>query len=100
MFDKYTTVNGIKVKLNPYSEARFKKIKAINDEISEWINQNDQLTISELPNDLKEKWWRAKAEILWTADNGYPDGFFSDEEFESGILKDSEDNFIYKRLYI
>jgi hypothetical protein len=100
MFDKYTTVNGIKVKLNPYSEARFKKLQAINQEVMDFITTNSEMTINDIPDEKKESWWRAKAEILWTADVPFPEGFFSNEEFELGLLKDSEDNFIVRRLYI
>ncbi len=100
MFDKYTTVNGIRVKLNPYSEARFKKLKSVNEEISLWIDENQEKTIADIPAELKEKWWREKAEIFWSSDVSYPEGFFSSEDFEAGLLKDSEDNFIIKRLYI
>ena len=100
MFDKYTTVNGIRVKLNPYSEARFKSLRLVNDEISAWIGDNQEKTINDIPADLKEKWWKTKAEILWTPDSPFADGFFSSEDFEAGILKDSEDNFVIKRLYI
>lgn len=100
MFDKYTTVNGIRVKLNPYSEARFKRLRAVNEEISMWIDENQEKTITDIPADLKEKWWKEKASIFWTADSDFPNGFFSNEDFEAGVLKDSEDNFIIKRLYI
>ena len=55
MFEKYTTVNGIRVKLNPYSEARFNKIRVINEEISNWINENQDKSISDIPSDMKEK---------------------------------------------
>jgi hypothetical protein len=100
MFDKYTTVNGIKVKLNAYSEARFKKLQAINQEVLDFITANPDMTINDITNENKEKWWRAKAEILWSSDVPFPEGFFSSEEFELGLLKDSEDSFVVKRLYI
>jgi hypothetical protein len=100
MFDKYTTVNGIRVKLNAYSESRFKSLRAINEEISEWINNNGNLTIADIPSDLKEKWWKTKADILWTSDVPYPEGFFASDDFESGLLKETEDAFLIKRLYI
>jgi hypothetical protein len=100
MFDKYTTVNGIKVKLNAYSEARFKKLQAINQEVMDFISANPEMTINDIPAENKEKWWRAKAEILWSSDLPFPEGFFSNENFELGLLKDTEDVFIIKRLYI
>ena len=77
MFDKYTTVNGIRVKLNPYSEARFKQLQVVNQEISDWIGENQEKTINDIPAELKEKWWKAKAEILWTPDSPFSDVFFS-----------------------
>jgi hypothetical protein len=100
MFEKYTSVNGIRVKLNPYSESRFNKIRVINEDISAWINDNQDKGISDIPSEMKEKWWRAKADVLWTPDKPFPEGFFADEEFEVGILKESEESFIVKRLYI
>ncbi len=100
MFDKYTTVNGIRVKLNPYSEARFKKLQVINEEVMDFISANSQMTINDIPAENKEKWWRAKADVLWSSETPFPEGFFSNEDFELGLLKDSEDNFIVKRLYI
>lgn len=100
MFDKYTTVNGIRVKLTPFSEARYKRLRAVNEQIAEWLGANLEATFNDIPPDKKDEWWRAKAEILWQPDKPFPEGFFSDDDFEAGMLKETEDNFVVKRLYL
>jgi hypothetical protein len=100
MFDKYTTVNGIRVKLTPFSESRYKKLRVINEDIAKWLGENPEMTFNDLPVDKKEEWWRAKSDILWVPDKPFSDGFFADEDFEAGMLKDTEDNFVLKRLYL
>lgn len=100
MFDKYTTVNGVRVKLTPFSESRYRQLRTINEGIAEWLSANLEATFNDLPTDKKEEWWRAKANILWQPDKPFAEGFFADEDFEAGILKDTEDNFVLKRLYL
>jgi hypothetical protein len=98
MFNNQIKVSGVSVTLRPYSEKRLAELKAVNDEITEWVNAHLDMTINDVPKDLKEKWWKRKGEILWEGD--FPDGFFGSDEFESSLLKDTEDFFVMKRLYL
>jgi hypothetical protein len=98
MFNNQLKVSGVTVKLRPYSEKRLKQLNEINEDISKWVNEHLDATISEVPVDLKAKWWGAKADVLWEGE--YPEGFFASDEFESSLLKESEDFFVMKRLYL
>jgi hypothetical protein len=92
-------VNGVRMTLKPYSEKRMKELTAINQEITDWVNKNLEATIDQVPSDLKGLWWKRKASILWESES-LPDGFFTSDEFESSLLKDSEEFFTMKRLYL
>lgn len=92
-------VNGVKMTLRPYSEKRMKDLNAINAEITEWVNNNLEATIDQVPSELKGSWWKRKASILWESET-LPDDFFTSDEFESSLLKDSEEFFTMRRLYL
>jgi len=98
MFENQVKVSGVTVSLNPYSEKRLKALNEINAEINKWVSENLELTIADVPSDLKGKWWKAKADILWKGE--YPEGFFASDEFESSLLKETEDFFVMRRLYL
>lgn len=93
-------VNGIRMTLRPYSEKRMKELNSINAEITEWVNANLEATIDQVPIELKGSWWKRKASVLWEAEKPLPDDFFTSDEFESSLLKDSEDFFTLRRLYL
>jgi hypothetical protein len=100
MIQQSIKVNGIKMNLKPYSEKGMKGLNAINTEITEWVNKNLEATIDQVPIELKGDWWKRKASILWDAEKPLPDDFFTSDEFESSLLKDSEEFFTMKRLYL
>lgn len=100
LYEKKIKVNGINVTLNPFSEKRFKELRAINTEINEFINTENDFTFDTLPLEKKESWWRRKADILWSSDVPFHEGFFSSEEFESSLLMESEADFYTKRVYL
>lgn len=77
-----------------------KELNAINAEITEWVNANLEATIDQVPSDLKGSWWKRKASILWDAEKPLPEDFFTSDDFESSLLKDSEEFFTLKRLYL
>ena len=93
-------VNGVKMTLRPYSEKRMKELTAINQEITDWVNKNPEATIDQVPIELKGSWWKRKASVLWEPEKPLPDDFFTTDEFESSLLKDSEEFFMVKRLYL
>lgn len=98
--NKKIIVNGVSVTLNPFSRRRFNDLRAINAEISEYINANPDFTFADIPDETRESWWRRKAEILWTPDAPFREGFFSDEEFESSLLAETESEFYTKMVYL
>lgn len=100
MIEKTINVNGYTVKLRPYSEKRLKLLNEINKDIQKFIDENPNLTINDVPVEKKAQWWEAKASILWEPIVPFAKGFFEDDEFESGLLKDTEDFFISRRLYL
>jgi hypothetical protein len=99
MIQQSIKVNGVKMTLRPYSEKRMKDLNAINAEITEWVNNHLEATIDQVPADLKGEWWKRKASILWDSET-LPDDFFTSDEFESSLLKDSEEFFTVRRLYL
>jgi len=100
MLDKQINVNGHTVKLKPYSEKRLKLLNDINKDIQKFIDENPTLTINDVPKEKKAMWWEAKASILWEPLVPFGKGFFESDDFESGLLKDTEDFFITRRLYL
>jgi hypothetical protein len=100
MIQETIKVNGIKMTLKPYSEKRMKELNSINAEITEWVNNHLDATIDQVPVELKGEWWKRKASILWDSEKPLPDDFFTSDEFESSLLKDSEDFFTVRRLYL
>jgi hypothetical protein len=100
MFNNQIKVSGVTVKLRPYSEKRLKLLNEVRKEISDWVEANLDKTISEVPTEKKADWWKRKASILWEPQETLPDGFFASEEFESSLLKETEDFFIMRRMYL
>lgn len=100
MLESYIKVNGIRMRLLPYSEKRLKLLNEIRKEISDWVEANLDKTIAEVPTEKKADWWKRKASILWEPQETIPDGFFASDEFESSLLKETEDFFIMRRMYL
>lgn len=100
MFEHKIEVSGRIVTLRAYTEKRLKALNEINTEISEFIRKNPTMVIDDVPKDKKVDWWMRKAEILWQAEPQLPKSFFEDDDFESSKLKDTEDFFITRRLYL
>lgn len=100
MFDKIIKVNDLLISLRPYSEARAKQLRSVNEEINAYIEKHPDQTIDELSRKLRASWYRKKAEVLWEPKMPYPDGFFESEEFEMSLLKDTEDFFMRRKLYL
>lgn len=96
---KRILVSGRAVTLKPYTEKRMRDLLAINQEISDYIAQNPDKTFEQIA-DLRAKWWMRKAEVLWEFDQPTGQSFFEDENFESGLLKESEDFFFRSRNYL
>jgi len=100
MFDTKIQVSGRTVTLRAYTEKRLKALNEINVEISEFIRNNPTMIIDDVPKDKKVDWWMRKAAILWQAEPELGKSFFEDDDFESSKLKDTEDFFITRRLYL
>lgn len=95
-------VRGVEVIIEPYSPLRHKKFEAVRDEINAYIAENPAMTIDEVPDKLKGKWWKAKGDILWRTANGVEldEAFYAHEEFPSGLLKRVEGFFLIDALYL
>lgn len=100
MFDKTIQVSGVTVTLRPYTEKRLKELNEINAEISAWIEANPEATIADVPLDKKAAWWRRKADVLWAPERPLGLDFFKSDDFEAGMLKESEGFFMKGRLYL
>jgi len=98
--NKKITVNGLTVAINPFSRRRFNDLRAINAEINEYVNTNPNFTFADIPDDVRDSWCRRKADILWTPEKPFREGFFSDEEFESSLLAETESEFYNKMVYL
>jgi len=98
--DKMLIVSGVAVKLKPYTEKRFELLKQVTEEIQAYIAKNPEITIEEVDKDLRAKWWKRKAEILWEPETELKLDFFKSDTFEFPLLKETEDFFIRSRLYL
>lgn len=96
---KRLLVSGRAVTLKPYTEKRMRELMEINEEISEFIQQNPDKTFDQIAEQRSE-WWKRKAEVLWEFDQPTGLSFFQDENFESGLLKECEDFFFTLRSYL
>jgi len=99
MFERNLVVNGVTVKLRPYSEKRLAMLVDINKEIQEFIDKNPDLSVGDI-TDKRAGWYKRKADILWEAPYELKEDFFSHEDFESSLLKDSEDFFLKHSVYL
>lgn len=98
MLDKYITVNGKTVKLKPYSEKRLKQLNEVNTEIDKYVQENPDVTIDQVPVKLRMGWRKRKVAILWEGE--LEDSLIESDDFEASLLKDTEDFFISRRLYL
>lgn len=99
-FEQRLVVSGKTVRLNPYSERRFELLVQIGNEIDEYIKTNPNVTFSDIDRTLRAKWWKRKADVLWSCDEPLDLEFFESKEFESSQLKLSEDLFFQNGLYL
>lgn len=100
--DNRLLIRGVEVVTNPYTARRYKALKAIQDEIDDYISKNPDLSFDDVPDKLKGKWWKAKGDILWTTANGVEldEAFYTHEDFEVGLLKKVQDFFLMNRLFL
>ena len=94
------TVSGKVVRLRPYTERRMKQLVEIQQEIQQYIEKNPDMTMDEIDKSKVANWWKRKAEILWESDEPLGLDFFKSEDFESSLLKKSEDFFLNSRIYL
>jgi len=100
MFEHKIEVSGRIVTLRPYTEKRMKLLAEVNKEIAEFVKSNPDMRLDDVPAKKKAGWWMRKAAILWKAEPELGEDFFTDENFESSRLKESEDFFMSRRLYL
>lgn len=100
MFEKRLVVSGKVVRLRPYTEARAVYLREINEDIRKYIAKNPDQAIDDVPRKQRAEWWKRKAEVLWECDEDLPMSFFESRDFEQSLLKDSEDFFTTRKLYL
>lgn len=100
MIDKYILVSDVRVRLRGYTERRMAQLQEINKEIDVFIEKNPNITIEEIDPKLKGKWWKGKADIMWEPLEPLKQEFFESEDFESSMLRDSEDLFLTNKQYL
>lgn len=114
-------VNGIEVRLIPYTELRYKQLKRVDDDIDKFIQANENLSFSEMDRAKKADFWYRKARILWEpkpviGDNGDPvtlnkdfwdskenfftKKFFMDDNFEYPLLRKSQNFFLNQEFFL
>ena len=100
MIDKYITVNGISVRLRPYTVKRMKQLEGINQEVDVYLEKNPGATIDDIERSQIAKWWKAKADVMWEPSAKMDEKFFESDEFESSMLRDSEALFLTNKQYL
>lgn len=94
------TVSGVTVRLRPYTERRMKTLVEIQQEIQDYVDKNPDMTLDEIDKKKVAQWWKRKADVLWESDKPLDVAFFESEDFESSLLKKSEDFFLNSRVYL
>jgi hypothetical protein len=100
LFEKKTKVNNVIIKLRPYTEKRKAELDSVNADIRSYVEANPEMTFEAMPIEKKAEFWKRKADILWEPERPLDLSFFSDDDFEYPILKDTEDFFFMMRLYL
>ena len=98
MFERKLIVSGVSVSLRPYTEARMEALVDVNREIREFVDNNPDLSVSDIA-DKRAGWYKRKADILWETPHDLSEEFFKSKDFEASLLKDSED-FFWRTAYI
>lgn len=93
-------VSGRVVSLKPYTERRMKQLVEIQEEIQKYVEKNPDMTIDEIDRKKVAQWWKRKADVLWDSEKPLDVSFFESEDFESSLLKKSEDFFLNSRIYL
>lgn len=115
------TVNGVEVRLIPYTELRFEQLKKIDADIDKFVEANENLSFSEMDIKKKADFWYRKAKILWepkpqiglngdpvTLNKDYWDSkenfftmkFFMDKDFEYPLLKKTQNFFLNQEFFL
>jgi hypothetical protein len=100
MIEKHIVVSGVKVRLRPYTEKRFRQLLEVQTEIDQYVAENPELTFLEIDRKMVAKWWKRKADILWDSPTPLSESFFESEDFESSLLKDTEAFFLANGQYL
>jgi hypothetical protein len=99
MFNKQIVVSGVTMTLRPYTEKRLKQLIDVNTEIQDFITKNPDVTLDDI-QDKRAEWYKRKADILWESATPLAIEFFTSDEFELSLLKETEDFFLANRLYL
>lgn len=99
MFNKQIVVSGVTMSLRPYTEKRLKALLEVNNEIQDFITKNPDVTIDDI-QDKRAGWYKRKADILWECAIPLTIDFYTSDEFELSLLKETEDFFLANRLYL
>lgn len=113
-------VNGITVRLQPYTELRHEELQKVHADIDKYIDKNPDITFRDMPRDKKAEFWMRKAKILWEPEPIIIDGeprdmikahwdaknkfftkeFFKDKAFEQSILQKTQVFFLNQEVFL
>ena len=114
-------VNGVEVRLIPYTELRYKQLKRVDKDIDKFVEQNENIRFQDMDKSKKADFWYRKARILWEpkpeiGSNGDPvtlnadywdkkekfftKKFFEDENFEYPLLRKSQNFFLNQEFFL
>jgi hypothetical protein len=114
-------VNGVIVRLQPYSELRHKQLSKVNKEIDAFVDKNQSLTFRDMDRKKKAEFWMKKAQILWEPEPEFDASgelknmiashwdkktqfftpkFFEDEAFEYPLLQKTQVFFLNQEVFL
>lgn len=120
-FRETITVNGCKVKLQPYTELKHSLLRKVDKDVDSFVKSNPELKFSDVPRSKKAEFWMDRARILWEpcpvfGDDGIPKGlpethwdrkeqfftkaFFENEDFEQSTLEKTQIFFLNQEFFL
>lgn len=97
---KTIVVNGVNIKVRPYTLAREEKLMEVGREINDFVDANPTMDMDAIPRKKRAEWWKRKADTLWEAERPLGADFFESKDFEVQYLKETEDFFLIHRYYL
>ncbi len=119
-------VNGVEVRLIPYTEARYERLMKVNEQIDKYVEEfikenGEDAKFDDMPREKKAEFWYKKARIMWepkprTGKDGQPihlnhdhwdakenfftREFFADKNFEYTLLAKTQTFFLNQEFFL